>query len=102
MNYIVKGRFIAKTEHDVTTEVVLPTNDELAQSLLSPKDRPYLVTIECYGVKHQAKITEIGTDTVTEDEIVLRGYIQNEETKKWGSYLYKNNYNWFYLSKRSS
>ena len=100
MDYIVKGRFIARTEHDITKEVKLPANEELVKSLLSPRESPYLATIEVYGVQHEVKITQIDTEaSYPTEKFAIRGYTQNADTKKDGMPVYINNYNWFYIAR---
>ena len=89
--YLLKG-YLRKYEDDVTSVTSLPAELELAKSLLSSAEKPYLVVISVQGKEYNVKVAKIEKDPAYGERIVLYGYVQESETL-----LYKNNVNWIWI-----
>lgn len=89
MKYLLKG-CISREAHEITSDVRLPTDQELVKSLISPAATPYLVQVVMRGETHKVKIAKMEKDPATKERLVLYGYVQQGNVP-----VYKNNHNWF-------
>ncbi|HRH31686.1 MAG TPA: hypothetical protein PK950_03395 [Candidatus Paceibacterota bacterium] len=96
MKYRVKG-FINKGGDEIKEEVTLPSNEELAKSLLSPAKQPHLVTIIVEGQASLVKIAKMERDPYYKEQLVIYGYIQKAANER----VYVANANWFRISENS-
>lgn len=79
MKYLIQG-FISKVSHDITSEVVMPLNEELSKSLFSDGSSPYLVSITVRNIEYKVKITSVKRSIKNrqpyESSLSIYGYIQ--------------------------
>ncbi|MBP6912238.1 MAG: hypothetical protein KBB88_03515 [Candidatus Pacebacteria bacterium] len=78
-------------------EINLPSEEEMAKSLISPKENPYLVRFTfdtAQGKKNfDVKITKMGRETAfPSNALQLYGFVKNREEMH-----YTHNSNWFEL-----